>query len=170
MKRKLTIQVRRIRHVCTLQNTCRPHVIKTIKRHYVHIWIFLAGTFGARKKWLRLVEKGLDSQARTMATPNQWMARARIASSALFAIWKLNWRTYPCLSKRLCQQQWKTGLTYSRVAMEQLGRWFCWVYWLQLARWLERALYRSSPRMKKWGIFSLLWSPLQVLGKHLRAI
>ena len=58
MKRKLTIQVRKFRHVCTLQNTCRPHLIKTIKRHYVHIWMFLAGTFGARKKWLWLVEKG----------------------------------------------------------------------------------------------------------------
>ena len=77
MKRKLTIQLRRIRHVCTLQNTCRPHVIKTIKRHYVHIWIFLAGTFGARKKWLRLVEKGLGSQARTIATLKECTRRRR---------------------------------------------------------------------------------------------
>lgn len=61
IKASQTILVRRFRHVFTLQNTCRPHVIKTIKRHYVHIWIFLAGTFGARRRWLRLVEKGSGS-------------------------------------------------------------------------------------------------------------
>ena len=52
MKTKLTIQGRRFHHVCTLQSTCRPHVTKTIKRHYVHIWIFLAETFGLAKKAL----------------------------------------------------------------------------------------------------------------------
>ena len=52
MKTKLNLQGKRFHHVCTLQNTCRPHVTKTIKRHYVHIWIFLAETFGARKKAL----------------------------------------------------------------------------------------------------------------------
>ena len=89
-----------------------------------------------------------------------WMARARVASLALLTIWKLNWRMHPCHSKRLCQQQWKTGLMYSRVAMEQLGRWFCWVYWPQLARWLERAHYRSSLRIKKGGnLFVVVVSP-----------
>ena len=70
MKRKLTIQVRRIRHVCTLQNTCRPHVIKTkgIMSIFGYFWRELSGL---AKKWLRLVEKGLGSQARTIATPNQ---------------------------------------------------------------------------------------------------
>ena len=45
MKRKLTIQVRRIRHVCTLQNTCRPHVIKTkgIMSIFGYFWRELSG-------------------------------------------------------------------------------------------------------------------------------
>ena len=64
MKTKLTIQGRRFHHVCTLQSTCRPHVTKTIKRHYVHIWIFLAETFGARKKSSGSFKK---AQARRLA-------------------------------------------------------------------------------------------------------
>ena len=91
MKTKLYIQERRFRHVCTLQNTYRPHVIKTIKRHYVHIWMFSARTFWARKKWLQFVKKGSDSQARAMAilflrrtgtntfdSPSKWIHRTWI--------------------------------------------------------------------------------------------
>ena len=68
MKTKLTIQGRRYHHVCTLQSTCRPHVTKTIKRHYVHIWIFFGGNFRGSQKRLWLVQKGSGSQARTKAT------------------------------------------------------------------------------------------------------
>ena len=63
-------QVRRFRYVCTLQNTCRPHVIKTIKRHYVHIWIFLAGTFGDRKNGSGSLKKCSGSEPCTIATPS----------------------------------------------------------------------------------------------------
>ena len=77
-------QVRRFRYVCTLQNTCRPHVIKTIKRHYVHIWIFLAGTFGDRKKWLRLVKKMLRLRALQNSNPqlSQTPSSGRLCSYA----------------------------------------------------------------------------------------
>ena len=43
-------------------------VIKTIKRHYVHIWTFSVGNSKGRKKWPRLVRRGSGSQARTLAT------------------------------------------------------------------------------------------------------
>ena len=89
-------------------------------------------------------------------TRQSWMARA---SFALFTIWKLNWRTYPCHSKRLFQQQWKTGLMYSHVAMEQLGRWFRWLHWPQPARWLERAQYRSLHVRRKGNLFVVVVSP-----------
>ena len=69
MKRKLTIQVRIFRHACTLQNICRPHVIKTIKAIMSTFGYFGRELSGLAKKWLRLVEKGSGSQARTIATP-----------------------------------------------------------------------------------------------------
>ena len=86
MKTKLTIQLqgRRFHHICTLQNTCRPHVTKTIKRHYVHIWMFLAGISGARKKRLWLVQKGSGSHKSNLPPPpdSTWSLSDGILSSS----------------------------------------------------------------------------------------
>ena len=79
MKTKLNLQGKRFHHVCTLQNTCRPHVTKTIKRHYVHIWIFLAETFGARKKGSGSFKK---AQARRLAGSHKDTPRGRCLTAS----------------------------------------------------------------------------------------
>ena len=69
MKRKLTIQVRRIRHVCTLQNTCRPHVIKTkgIMSIFGYFWRELSGLAGSHNSNLQSIDgESENSELRTI--------------------------------------------------------------------------------------------------------